>query len=192
MKSAKSSCPLADALLENSPKRLNSPNSSAKLELLLGAGWAVVDGGGGKEDGFEALNAGGKDSCLFSPVEEKRSKSARFKEVLACVCCFDWTGKEGKEVGKVLSFVGGSNGEILSAVLKSVKPSSVPAALNSARLSPDRKAMEKVLRNCSDNEYIILTPCKQATYFMPCQKIVGKLFKLRRQEAHQTATNFCE
>ena len=82
----------------------------------------MVDGrgGGGKEPDFDALNAGGKDGCLFSPVEEKRSKSARFKEVFACVCCFDGTGREGKDVGKVLSFAGGSNGEILSAVLKSV------------------------------------------------------------------------
>lgn len=42
-------------------------------------------------------------------------------------------------MGKALSFVGGSNGEILSAVLKSVKPSSVPAGLNSPRLSPENK-----------------------------------------------------
>jgi hypothetical protein len=54
---------------------------------------------------------------------------------------------EGKDAGKVVSFVGGSSGDILSAVLKSVKPSSVPADLNSVKLSPERKKCNQINLN---------------------------------------------
>lgn len=80
----------------------------------------------------------GKDRVLFSPVgaEENRSRSSKFREDFACGGCLDCEGKEEKGGGKGFSFVGGSSGEMLSAVLKSVKPSSVPADLNSAKFSP--------------------------------------------------------
>lgn len=82
------------------------------------------------------LNAAEKGTG-FSPLqstEENISRSAKFRGVFTCVCVC-CAAPEAKADGKV-SFVGGSRGDTLSAVLKSVKPSSVPVDLNSAKLSP--------------------------------------------------------
>lgn len=97
------------------------------------------------ETDFDVLNAAEKDKgfSLLQLTEENISRSAKFRGFFTCVCCFCCTVPEGKDAGKVLSFVGGSSGDILSAVLKSVKPSSVPADLNSAKLSPERKNTNK-------------------------------------------------
>ena len=93
------------------------------------AGWGRV------ETGFDTLNAAEKDNgfSLLQVTEENISRSAKFRGFFTCVCGFCWVAPEGKVAGKGLSFAGGSSGEILSAVLKSVKPSSVPADLNSAK-----------------------------------------------------------
>lgn len=151
IKSAKSSCSPIDAGLEYSPKRLKSPKSSAKLEVLVDANAVIVAaepaGWGRVETDFDALNAVEKDNgfSLLEVTEENMSRSAKFRGFFTWVCGFCWIVPEGKAAGKVLSFVGGSSGEILSAVLKSVKPSSVPADLNSAKFSPERKKQRKPL-----------------------------------------------
>lgn len=138
-----------------SPKRLNSPNSSARLEDLVDANAVAaaadpVDCGRVETD-FDALNAAEKDNgfSLLQLTEENISKSAKFRGFFTCVCCFCCIAPEGKAAGKVLSFDGGSSGDTLSAVLKSVKPSSVPADLNSAKFSPERKNTTKYIRMLS-------------------------------------------
>lgn len=85
---------------------------------------------------FAVLNVAGKGTGLspLQSTEENISRSAKFRGAFTCVCV-GCAAPEAKADGKV-SFVGGSRGDTLSAVLKSVKPSSVPVDLNSAKLSP--------------------------------------------------------
>lgn len=98
-------------------------------------------GCGRVETDLDALNAAEKDNgfSLLQLTEENISRSAKFRGFFTCVGCFCCIAPEVKAAGKVWSFVGGSSGDRLSAVLKSVKPSSVPADLNSAKFSPERK-----------------------------------------------------
>lgn len=136
---------VAEGQLDNPPKRLKSAKSLARDEPLPGVGRMVpadiVCDGVAKVPGLGELYVAGKRTGWLSPVEaeENRSRSAKFREGFAWGCGLDCMEREEKEEGNGLSFVGGSSGEMLSAVLKSVKPSSVPGDLKSAKLSPGKQ-----------------------------------------------------
>lgn len=147
---------VAGGQLDNPPKRLKSAKSLARAELLPGMGRVAAAAGVGcdgvaKVAGLGELYAAGKRAGWLSPVEaeENRSRSAKFRGGFAWGCCLDCREREEKGEGKALSFVGGSSGEMLSAVLKSVKPSSVPGDLKSAKLSPEKQRTDSQVNRIS-------------------------------------------
>lgn len=154
IKSAKSSCSPTDAGFEYSPKRLNSPKSSAKLQVFVDASAAEAvaepDDWGLVETDLDVLTAAEKGTgfSTLQFTEENIARSAKLRGVFTCVCLC-CAAPEGKAAGKV-SFVGGSRGDTLSAVLKSVKPSSAPVDLKSAKLSPERKQCSELKASHGD------------------------------------------